>query len=223
VANHAASQRTVQAAGGTEVGLLLGASPQAVAMAGFEVHDEGRRSLVSMFIPLASQGIRTSYLPAHLIPTYLDCVKRMGLEREVHDLDVRPAGDSRFQVNSQAAIGRARISLDRLAPDALQRIAQEVAGLDLERLAVMYLDIPLSDPAAARAIRIAEARGFFWAALLPDGRPDGDVLRLQRLADVPVDDGHIQTISDHGAAMVAFILDQRDRAARTLESLPPIP
>lgn len=223
VANHAASQRTVQAAGGTEVGLLLGASPQAVAMAGFEVHDDGRRSLVSMFIPLASQGTRTSYLPEHLIPMYEACAERMGLEREVHDLDVRPSGDSRFQVSSQAAIGRARISLDRLAPDALQRISQEVAGLEIDRLAVMYLDIPLSDPAAARAIRIAEARGFFWAALLPDGRPDGDVLRLQRLADVPIDDDHIQTISDHGAAMVAFVLDQRARAAAALESPPPMP
>ena len=216
VANHAASQRTVQAAGGTEVGLLLGASPQAVAMAGFEVHDEGRRSLVSMYIPLATQGTRTSYLPARLIPVYIDCVKRMGLEREAHDIDVQPAGHSQFQVSSRAAIGRARISLERLAPDALQRIAAEVAGLDTERLAVMYLDIPLADPAAARAIRIAEQRGFFWAALLPDARPDGDVLRLQRLADVPIDTGHIQTISDHGAAMVAFILSERDRAAEVL-------
>ena len=206
------------------MGLLLGASPQAVAMAGFdEVKDDGRRSLVSMFIPLAGHGVRTSYLPAHLIPMYLECVKRMGLEREVHDLDVRPAGDSRFQVSSQAAIGRARISLDRLAPDALQRIAQEVAGLDIERLAVMYLDIPLADPAAARAIRIAEARGFFWAALLPDARPDGDVLRLQRLADVPIDDDHIQTITDHGAAIVEFIRHERERASAALDSPPPIP
>ncbi|HNE89655.1 MAG TPA: GNAT family N-acetyltransferase, partial [Actinomycetota bacterium] len=123
VANHAASQRTVAAAGGTEVGLLLGASPQEVAMAGFEVADEGRRSLVSMYLPLASQGDRVAYLPERLIPIYRRVVSAMGLQREVTDSDVRPSGTSRLQVSTNAEIGRARVSLDNLAPDALQRIA----------------------------------------------------------------------------------------------------
>ena len=216
VANHAASQRTVGAAGGTEVGLLLGASPQDVAMAGFEVADEGRRSLVSMYIPLAPQGDRLSYLPEHLIGMYREIVGWMGLQREVTDSDARPSGTSRLQVSTNTAAGRARVSLDHMAPDALARTTQEVRGLDLAKLAVLYLDIPLADPAAARAIRIAEERGFFWAALLPNARPDGDVLRLQRLADVAIDTDHIQTVTDHGAAVVDFVLHQHRRAREVL-------
>ncbi|MFN8125327.1 MAG: GNAT family N-acetyltransferase [Candidatus Nanopelagicales bacterium] len=212
VANHAASQRTVGAAGGTEVGLLLGASPEAAAMAGFEVKAEGRRSLVSMYLPLAPQGDRVSYLPQRLHEMYRTLVAAMGLQREVLDSDERPVGTSRLQMSTSPAVGRARVSLDRMAPDALQRIAAEVGGLDLAHLAVLYLDIPLADPAAARAIRIAEERGFFWAALLPDARPDGDVLRLQRLADVPIDTANIQTVTDLGAAVVAFVLSERERA-----------
>lgn len=208
VANHAASQRTVQSAGGVEVGLLLGASPQEVAMAGFDADEQGRRSLVSMVIPLAGGPPRTSYLPEHLIPTYLDLAERLGLQREAVANDVHPDGTSQFHISSQMAAGRARVALQRLAPDALQRIAQEVNSLETQRLGVIYLDIPLSDPAAARAIRIAEERQFFWAALLPDARPDGDVLRMQRLAPVPIDFSHIQTITDHGAAMVEFILSE---------------
>lgn len=216
VANHAASQRTVGAAGGTEVGLLIGASPQDVAMAGFDVTDSGRRSLVSMYLPLAPQGDRLSYLPEHLIDMYREVVGWMGLQREVADSDERPSGASQLQVSTSPAVGRARVSLDRLAPDALARTTQEVMGLDLARLAVLYLDIPLADPAAPRAIRIAEERGFFWAALLPDARPDGDVLRLQRLADVAVDTDHIQTVSDRGATVVEFVLEQRRRADELL-------
>lgn len=212
VANHAASQRTVGQAGGIEVGLLLGASPEAVAMAGFEVADQGRRSLVSMYLPLAPQGDRVSYLPERLIPMYRQIVSWMGLQREVSDCDVRPTGTSRLQVSTSPAVGRARISLDHLAPDALERIAQEVGGLDTTDLAVLYLDIPLADQAAARAIRIAEERGFFWAALLPDARPDGDVLRLQRLAPVAIDTDHIQTVTDRGATVVDFVLAERERA-----------
>ncbi|MCB0921435.1 MAG: GNAT family N-acetyltransferase [Actinobacteria bacterium] len=218
VANHAASQRTVAAAGGTEVGLLLGASPQAVAMAGFEVADEGRRSLVSMYLPLAAQGDRVAYLPERLIAIYRRVVSAMGLQREVTDSDVRPSGTSRLQVSTNAQIGRARVSLDNLAPDALQRIAGEVAGMDTSQLAVLYLDIPLADPSAARAIRIAEERGFFWAALLPDARQDGDVLRLQRLASVAIDTSHIQTVSEHGQAMVDFVLAERERAEAVLSA-----
>ncbi len=212
VANHAASQRTVGAAGGTEVGLLLGASPEAAEMAGFTVEAEGRRSLVSMYLPLAPQGDRVSFLPERLHPMYRRLIEAMGLEREVSDSDERPSGTSRLQLSTSPSVGRARISLQRLAPDALQRIAGEVAGLDLSNLAVLYLDIPLADPAACRAIHIAEERGFFWAALLPDARPDGDVLRLQRLADIEIDTTHIQTVTDLGADVVAFVLSERERA-----------
>ncbi len=221
VANHAASQRTVGAAGGFEVGLLLGASPQDVAMAGFTVADQGRRSLVSMYIPLAPQGDRLSYLPEHLIPIYREVIGWMGLQREVSTSDERPTGTVRLQVSTNVAAGRARVSLDHLAPDALVRIAQEVRGIDLSKVAVLYLDIPLADPAAPRAIRIAEERGFFWAALLPDARPDGDVLRLQRLADVPIATDTIQTVTDHGATMVEFVLGERKRAEAALERLSP--
>lgn len=189
-------------------------------MAGFEVADQGRRSLVSMYIPLAPQGDRLSHLPEHLIGMYREIVGRMGLQREVTDSDARPSGTSRLQVSTSPAVGRARVSLDRLAPDALTRTTQEVRGLDLAQLAVLYLDIPLADPAAARAIRIAEERGFFWAALLPDARPDGDVLRLQRLADVAIDADNIQTVSDHGSAVVDFVLQQHRRALEVLAARP---
>lgn len=216
VANHAASQRTVGAAGGTEVGLLLGASPQDVAMAGFVAAEQGRRSLVAMYLPLAAQGDRIAHLPERLIPMYRRITERMGLQREVVDIDQRPSGTSRFSLATSPAVGRARVSLDRLAPDALTRIAAEVTSLDLSELAVLYLDIPLADPAAARAVRLAEERGFFWAALLPDARPDGDVLRLQRLAEVPIDTEHLQTVSEHGAAVVEFVLAERARADAVL-------
>ncbi|HNE89654.1 MAG TPA: hypothetical protein PK902_09970, partial [Actinomycetota bacterium] len=59
-------------------------------------------------------------------------------------------------------------------------------------------------------------RGFFWAALLPDARPDGDVLRLQRLASVAIDTTNIQTVSEHGQAMVDFVLAERERAEAVL-------
>ncbi len=102
------------------------------------------------------------------------------------------------------------------SPEAIYR--QVVSGLDTTSLAVLYLDIPLTNPAAARAIRIAEERGFFWAALLPDARVDGDVLRLQRLARVAIATEHIETVSDHGESMVQFVLAECKRAEGIMDA-----
>ena len=79
------------------------------------------------------------------------------------------------------------------------------------RLAVAYLDVPLSHPSSPQAIRTAEKYGFFWGALMPAGRPDGDVLRLQRIGPVDVDTTDVEYATDHGRGICEFVLSERER------------
>ena len=78
-------------------------------------------------------------------------------------------------------------------------------------LGAAYLDIPLGDPSAPSIIRRAEQHGFFWAALLPSARADGDVLRLQHLSDAAVDTEDVEFASEHGGRMGAFVGEERAR------------
>jgi hypothetical protein len=69
---------------------------------------------------------------------------------------------------------------------------------------------------AAAAIRLAEDNYFFWAAYLPDARPTGDVLRLQRIGWVDVDTEHMQYASDFGRQMGEYVMAEGAR----VEALP---
>ena len=61
VTNHISSQREILRLGGSEVGLLIGGSPAAVVMAGFENPSQGRRTLMTMFTALV-RGARTIHV-----------------------------------------------------------------------------------------------------------------------------------------------------------------
>ena len=75
---------------------------------------------------------------------------------------------------------------------------------------------------ATTAVAPGTAARIFTGAPIPVGADavvmqedtwrDGDVLRLQRLASVAIDTSHIQTVSEHGQAMVDFVLAERERA-----------
>ena len=126
------------------------------------------------------------------------------------DSDERPSGTSRLQLSTSPRSGGPGSRYNAGAGRATAH-RRRGRGLDLSNLAVLYLDIPLADPAACRAIHRRGTR-LLLAALLPDARPDGDVLRLQRLADIEIDTTHIQTVTDLGADVVAFVLSERERA-----------
>ena len=51
---------------------------------------------------------------------------------------------------------------------------------------VVDLDLPLVQPATAAVWELAEKAGFFFAGIRPYEAPDGDMVRLQRLA-IPFD------------------------------------
>jgi hypothetical protein len=60
------------------------------------------------------------------------------------------------------------------------RSAEDLTGIGGAE--VVDLDLPLSQPATPTLWRMAEEAGFFFAGIRPFEAPDGDAVRLQRLA-----------------------------------------
>lgn len=217
VANHQASQRAVIAAGGIEMGLLLGSSPATVAMAGFSNTLDGRMSLVPLYIPLAvDPAPAAAYLPEHLTEVYRGLVERTGLQRDIQTSDEAATGEALVEVAVIPGKSAAVISVLAPGADGGARVVEQFRAVSGRNLAVVYLDLPLAHPSTPHAIRVAERYGFSWATLLPCARADGDVLRLQWLGAQNPDIHDIAYASDNGAAMGGFVIAERQRVLEAM-------
>lgn len=218
-ARHPIAQKGSIAAGGIEVGLLIGAVPDTVTLAGFERTTPGRGSLVPFAIPVKRGPARTVSLPEHHWPMYREVVERLGIERDLTDpVTFTLDGVSDIHVGVHAGFSVGRIAVRRMGSDVTQRVADEYLAMAASGLAVVYIDIGLDDPAAAEAIRVAEANGFFWAALLPEARADGDVLRMQRIGWVGVDAESCVYASEFGEQMGAYVRSEWARVMAPAQS-----
>ena len=77
--------------------------------------------------------------------------------------------------------------LHRLEVAAVGRsLAEGLSKVDRSQAPCLQIDFSLADPAVGEGVRAAKARGFRFCGWLPGFR-DGDVLRMQRLAEAETD------------------------------------
>ncbi len=213
VTNHPASQREVIRLGGCEVGLLIGGSPAAVAMTGFDNPNQGRRTLLVTYTPLRPQR-RLIHVSARHADLVAELAARMGLERELATEVVVPDGCATVATTVVPDSGLAHIRVIEAGVDLKERIADEVESLDSFDLGAVHLDLPLSAPGTPRAIERLEAMGFSFASWIPDFAADGDVVRLQRVGSHPVDTEHVVCARPEGEAVRDYVVAEWHRVRR---------
>ncbi|MCD9624861.1 GNAT family N-acetyltransferase [Rhabdothermincola salaria] len=215
VANHPASQRGVLAVGGAEVGLLIGASPAGVVMAGLANSNEGRRSLVATYTPVSPAPARPVHLPERHADLLRTLAHRVGCPRDVRtDVTVPAEAASVVHLDLLASSGLAHLRVDRVGADLVERVEDELEGLVPFELGATHLDVALADPAAAWAVESLEALGFCWAAWVPEFRADGDVVRLQRVGEHAVDVEHVVCARPEGEALRDHVVAEWHRVRR---------
>lgn len=215
VANHPISQRLAVSYGATEVGLLIGAQPTAVIQVGQPNPDAGWRSLMLLYRPASDIAPRCLVVPARYEPVFEELAGRLVIERSF-DTTVRVPEPRRtsLRVHLQPEHGTAHLRMTTIGRDLRRRLIHDLRGLVLVRPEAIHVDVPLADPAAAWAAEELEHLGFCWAGWTPELTEAGDVLRLQRVGDHAVDLDHIETATDHGAAMRDFTIDEWHRVRR---------
>lgn len=223
---HTASQKTSLANGGHEVGVLLAAQEARIVMRGIggkQRHE--RHSIVAFYFPWRDLA-RESYPPA----AYRDLLERIyancAIERAIQrppagiDLESLPAR-SMLDVSILRAANHGRIRVKSYGRDFLAEVLHLVRDLHQHHVAVIRLELPLSDPSTAIFGGAAEELGFSFAAVFP-GTAAGDLLCLQSLHEVEVNPADIHTASENGAALLQAVIASRERvlssrSARTVE------
>lgn len=93
--------------------------------------------------------------------------------------------------------------------DLRELVRSRLRELCLHRVDVIYVDLPLSNPATRIDGDRLEELGFFFGGIIPEAR-DGDVLRLQYLNNVEVERDGVSTTSDFGGELLDLTFEQRD-------------
>ena len=213
---HPYSQKGNLHLGARETGFLLGYIPPSVSYKDIdEDRAGGRGSVALMYMRTNQEPEREIYPPAQYRGVVGRMVEHNGLRRAVFDLpDSRPemSASSRVDVKVRQDHNLAFLLVTEPGEDLRELVMSRLRELCLHRIDVIYIDLPLSNPATQVCGDSLEELGFFFGGIVPEVR-DGDILRLQYLNNVEIERGEVSTASDFGEEVLDLIFRQRDALA----------
>ncbi len=177
---HDVSQRKSLDARAVVTGLLTHDWPGDFQAAGFDPVGLARMPIVTMFMCFsgASMPQRDIWIPDKHQGVLSDMYKAMGAKRTFHDTVRTPQNATIVRLTEKPAQQQACLRIDKIGADARQVIDKFLA--EHRQLAVQYVDVPLTDAAAAVLITQLELQGWLFGCLLPE-RQGTDYLRMQKV------------------------------------------
>ncbi len=222
VTSHAYSQRQAIEFGAKPCGLDLGVCPPQVFKGmGLDYVPPQRESYLHCFLYLNAPPAAAVHVP----PRHRDIVGRIYAQFG-RSLTLAPPGQGavpgNYTVSFDRGLLKGAIRVERA--DARQWPEILRAAVDLTEIAgaeAVSLDLPLAQPATPRLCEWAEKAGFFFVGIWPHGAPDGDMLRLMRIA-VSLDLGQVRVHPEFGRELLNYVKVEMERAASTVppESCP---
>ena len=215
VTNHPASQRVAIERGAAEVGLLIGVSPQTMAMTGLPNQQATRHSLLAVFTPTGPLPAATLSVPVYAADLLATLAGRLGIQREIRTGLVEPTrARSRIHSSASAIAGGVEMRVQEIGRDITEQVADVLDEYLAMAPATVHLHLPATDPAAAWAAAELERVGFAWCAWMPAFLPTGDSIRLQRVNDHPVALETIVCARPEGEAVRDFVVSEWTRVHR---------
>jgi hypothetical protein len=208
---HPHSQKGNLHLGARETGFLLGYIPPSVAYKDIGEDRAGRRGSVALFhMRINEEPEREIHPPDQFRDVVQRVVEHNGLRcKVVEGLGSPPLASSRVDLRVRRDHNLAFVRVLEPGEDLLELVRSRLRELCLHRLDVIYVDLPLSHPAARTCGGRLEELGFFFGGILPE-LLNGGVLRLQYLNNVEIERGDVSTASDFGEELLNLIFEQRD-------------
>lgn len=200
---HPYSQKAAEGFGRTPCGLTLNVIP----------HEGGRTTCVFYFQHLARPEPREVYLPARYRELCL------GLYGRLND-PARAGSPGRLEdehgallVELQPDYQYGNIRVTHPARDSAAQVAQALQDLrELGQVPSVYLELPLSHPGTPQLAEEVRPLGFIFSALTPLFAPEGDMLRLQWLAE-PIEPERIHLNAEATRRILDYIVQDKGALA----------
>ncbi len=202
VTTHPYSQKAVHRFGFTDTCLFLAALPP-MRFTAIREGQAPRESLLHAFLPLRPPG----ELAIHPGPRHEAMVRRIygELRRQAEIRDPAPpaAAESELDLHVDAC-GAAHVLVNRVGADAPGRVRRLLRDAVMDRLEVVFLYLPLEDPATGAVVGALEDLGCVFAGVHP-GSPGRERLVLQYLITRPASPATLRLDSEHGRDLAAYV------------------
>jgi len=225
---HPFSQRATYRYGFRESALLLAYLPRDAHFK--KITRQGlpqRETVVYGYQPLHEDPCSRVYPPPHHRSILEQIYANLALDREfaypeMSHLSIEngpsTSGPCPFSLSTKitSALRTARIEIAEYGPGIQQEVRSKLGDLCYERIAVVYLNLPLGDPHTALFCQKFEELGFFFAGILPrpakpvspEGMNCGDWLCLQYLNGARIDYDRLHIYSEFGQALVEYVRER---------------
>jgi len=215
VTNHAGSQVTAFRRGAVEVGLVLGEVDAGTQMQGLASATRGRKSLLSLYNVTGEVSHREVSVPEHLGVHISGITERLGIPRALrHDVAPSDQAKTKFTSANMALAKVSEVKVSVIGADLIDRLRDELETEAIAGTVLTIVDLPATSPACAWAALELERLGLSFSCFLPEFADHGDVLRLQRFADLTLDVDHIVCGRTEGEVLRDFVIDEWRRVTK---------
>ncbi len=208
-AAHPYSQRANIELGAHETGFLLGWIPASVENDAAGGRRRGRQSAALFYTKLNDGHERVAYAPERhreIVARTLElCDLRGRLAEPPPDFELAPRTELHTAIDREHNL--ALLTVHAPGNDLEQVVAAERHHL-FHRVCLdaVYLDLPLDTPATALVADHLERLGVSYAGVFPNGRCNGDVLRMQSMHRARIKADDVSVASEHGRELLEYVL-----------------
>ncbi len=208
VCTHLYSQRSARAFRMSACALLL-SHYTPLRFTGIADENQARESILAVFRYLSPPEHPALYPPEHHASMIQEIYNNLGVHPPIGTGDA-PADlpeKSEYTVTIEETYRTVQIHVRSIGTDIIPRLRRELDRLRAGRLEVIYIHIPLTDPATATTVDSIEGLGFFFAGLHLTSTGD-DLLILQYLNNQILDYDAIMVASPDATRLKEYIRER---------------
>jgi len=205
---HGYSQKAVIDTGGKETGIMLGYLNKELSFKKIKEEQGARQSAVLFYTRLNPEPERSVFLPrehSNIIKRIYDYggIKRLYKKSDIPELKFEKQTVIDVSIRQDNSV--AHLDIISYGSDIEKALEIHLRELRLHKIDVVYLNVPLSDPAAQHFNKSVESLGFIFCGVVPEYR-EGDILRYQYLNNVELNPDSTVIVSDFGKELFDYII-----------------
>ncbi len=212
VTNHPYSQHEMIALNAKETGLFIGDIPATLSMQGLQNFSDTRMSLLTFYLPLQDRP-HSICIPSRHSEYLKALLANLNLQRDINSIDIQGTGQTKIRVEIDPEDQTANITIDHIGGDLIASVNAELKKVESLNIASAYLDLPITQEAAANAYMQLEGLGFFWGSWIPNYSNQGDILRLQKIYQT-VNVNEIICAREQGEEVKKFVVSEWERVSK---------
>lgn len=190
----------------------LGIAPRNEHFLGLSGDQPQRISCLLYYRHLVEPELRIIFVPSRHKPIMEDIYQNLGFPVKFGE-EQAPEGRGICSVSVNAGAAKAIVKVGRVGADTAHAVRHARRELtEHSHAEVVFIDMPLTDPATPYAVEALEEYGFSFAGIAPHFSESGDMLRLVYLTE-PLIREHIVTYEDFAGRLVEYVLSEQKRVS----------